>query len=213
MKNLIIIGAGSFGREVLHWAWDCDAHGRDWKVGGFIDDNLQAVADFDLDVPVINTVKDYQPQPADVFVCAVGIPKVKKHLVDTIAQRGGQFINVIHPSVIVAPQAELGVGIVLCPRVTVSCNTVIGDHVGVNVNSVISHDAKIEAYAVLSNFCDMTGKTTLKEGAFMGSHATLLPSVCVGQWAVVGAGAVAIKDVPANSTLYGAPGRKVPLQL
>ena len=53
MKRLIIIGAGGFGREVLEWALQSEAFGREWEPAGFIDDRedtLQASATVDLPV-------------------------------------------------------------------------------------------------------------------------------------------------------------------
>ena len=37
MKNLLIIGASGFGREVLTWVLDHPRNGVDWQVRGFLD--------------------------------------------------------------------------------------------------------------------------------------------------------------------------------
>lgn len=49
-------------------------------------------------------------------------------------------------------------------------------------------------------------KTLVKEGAVIGSNATILP-VTIGKNAVVGAGAVVTKDIPANATVTGNPAK------
>jgi UDP-2-acetamido-3-amino-2,3-dideoxy-glucuronate N-acetyltransferase len=49
--------------------------------------------------------------------------------------------------------------------------------------------------------------TLIKEGASIGSSATLLCGVTVGENAIVGAGSVVTKDVPANSVVAGNPAR------
>jgi acetyltransferase-like isoleucine patch superfamily enzyme len=49
--------------------------------------------------------------------------------------------------------------------------------------------------------------TLIKTGASIGSSATLLCGVTVGENAIVGAGSVVTKDVPANSVVAGNPAR------
>jgi acetyltransferase-like isoleucine patch superfamily enzyme len=50
-------------------------------------------------------------------------------------------------------------------------------------------------------------KTTVKRGASIGSNATLLCGITVGERAIVGAGAVVTKDVPPNTVVAGNPAR------
>ena len=49
----------------------------------------------------------------------------------------------------------------------------------------------------------------LRRGCSVGANATLLPGVEVGEGAVVGAGAVVVRDVPAGVTVVGNPAREV----
>lgn len=51
--------------------------------------------------------------------------------------------------------------------------------------------------------------TVLKKGASIGANATVLPGVTVGEWAMVGAGSVVTKDVPAFSVVVGNPAKVV----
>lgn len=52
-------------------------------------------------------------------------------------------------------------------------------------------------------------QTIVKNGASIGANATLLPGITVGENAMVGAGAVVIKDVPAGAIVVGNPARIV----
>jgi acetyltransferase-like isoleucine patch superfamily enzyme len=49
--------------------------------------------------------------------------------------------------------------------------------------------------------------TTVKRGASIGSNATLLCGIVVGERAIIGAGAVVTKDVPAGAVVAGNPAR------
>lgn len=52
-------------------------------------------------------------------------------------------------------------------------------------------------------------KTKVKKGASIGSNATILCGITIGENAVVGAGAVVTKDVAANTTVAGNPAKLI----
>jgi acetyltransferase-like isoleucine patch superfamily enzyme len=53
------------------------------------------------------------------------------------------------------------------------------------------------------------GKIHIKQNAWIGAGATILPGVTIGENAVVAAGAVVTKDVPANAVVAGIPARVI----
>ncbi|HLH54292.1 MAG TPA: acyltransferase [Verrucomicrobiae bacterium] len=52
--------------------------------------------------------------------------------------------------------------------------------------------------------------TVIKRGASLGSNCTILCGVTVGEGAIVGAGSVVTKDVPAGAVVAGNPARILP---
>ena len=52
-------------------------------------------------------------------------------------------------------------------------------------------------------------ETVVSDGAYIGSGATILCGVCIGERAQVGAGAVVTKDVPADATVVGNPAKAI----
>ena len=53
-------------------------------------------------------------------------------------------------------------------------------------------------------------KTLVKRGASIGSNATILCGITIGECALIGAGAVVTKDVPAGAVVVGNPARPLP---
>ncbi|MCA9041692.1 MAG: hypothetical protein KDA65_15170, partial [Planctomycetaceae bacterium] len=79
-KQLLIIGAGGLGREVLAWAIDAsNLSETGWNVAGFLDSNRKALDGYPLPAgyTVVGDPKTYQPTSNEVFVCAIGDPAVK----------------------------------------------------------------------------------------------------------------------------------------
>jgi acetyltransferase-like isoleucine patch superfamily enzyme len=52
-------------------------------------------------------------------------------------------------------------------------------------------------------------KTVVRRGASIGSGSTLLGGITVGEHALVGAGSVVTKDVPAHAVVAGNPARRL----
>ncbi len=81
--------------------------------------------------------------------------------------------------------------------------------------SVLEDDSWLGPNVVLTNAkypLSRGGKESLKgprikRGAKIGANATILPGVVVGENALVGAGAVGVKDVPAGTVAAGNPAR------
>jgi acetyltransferase-like isoleucine patch superfamily enzyme len=51
--------------------------------------------------------------------------------------------------------------------------------------------------------------TVIKKGASLGTNSTIMCGITVGENAVVGAGSVVLKDVPANTVVAGNPAREI----
>ncbi len=207
MKKLIIIGAGGFGREVLAWAKQCPEHGRDWIAHGFLDDNPAAVEGKNVSVPILGKVSDHAPAADEVFVCALGAPKLRRSVQESFVSRGARFVNIVHPSAIIGENVTLGNGVIVCPQVIITVNVAVGDGVAFNLQTIVGHDAVIGGYCQISPHCDILGYAQLGDEVFMGSHAVVLPSVKLGARSVLGAGAVASRDIPEGVTAVGMPAK------
>ena len=207
MKRLIIIGAGGFGREVFEWALQSLSYGRDWTIRGFLDDDSEVLRSSDVTRKVIARVDDYDPLPEDVFICAIGTPRIKQACCEKLLRKGAQFVNVIHRSVITGSDVALGKGIILCPRVTVTTGVRLDDFVALNIGASVGHDVHVGAWCQLNGHCDLMGNVRVGCGVLVGSHAAILPGIQVGDGATVGAGSVVIRNVPEATTVFGVPSK------
>jgi sugar O-acyltransferase (sialic acid O-acetyltransferase NeuD family) len=211
MNRLLIIGAGGFGREVLAWAEDIvrATPTPDWTIGGFLDGNPQALAKFDIAKPIVGNPADYQPQPTDRFICAIGDTATKLRVCYSLQERGAQFINLIHPTALVGPRCQLGVGVILCPFAALTVDVTLGNFVTLNLRASIGHDVVVGDGCLLNSFCDVTGAARLGEGVFMGSHAVVAPKTVVEDFARIGAGSVVVRRVKAGSSVIGVPAKRI----
>lgn len=209
MQRVLIIGAGGWGREVLHQMLHEDAgNGVHWRVGGFLDDRPHVLDGYAVEVPVVGDPLAYQPQAGDVFVCALGDPHQRHKYVQPILEKGGQFIAVC-PQSFLASRVHLGRGSLLGHWVHAGPDTWIGDFANVQALSVLGHDVHIGDYAHLGAQVFLGGGVHIGNFAIVHPRATILPGVCVGDNAVVGAGSVVLKDVPAGASVFGNPAKLI----
>lgn len=205
MKQLIIVGAGGFGREVLSWALQNPECGQKWVVKGFINDIADALDGYGYEVPILSSIDDYEPDPEDLLVCAIGEPAGKKKVCQKLLAKGGVFTNLIHPTAHQGLHVQMGQGIVICPWVGLSVDIVLGDFVTLNGRCIIGHDVVIDEWATIGPNSTVAGYAHIGIEATVGMNAAVLPHTKVGEKAVVGAGSVAGKRVKPGQTVFGIP--------
>ena len=205
MKNLLIIGARGWGREIYNMLPHCIGYETEFAVKGFLDDKSDALDGMPGYPPIISCVEDYQPQPDDVFVCALGDAHWKRHYVEMVLAKGGNFINIIHQTAEIQRNVKIGNGCIVCKQVGICCDTQIGDFVTFHAFSGIGHDVSIGNYCHLGTRAFMGGGSLLGESTTIETNSIILPNVKVGSNCMVGAGAVVIRKVKDGTTVFGNP--------
>ena len=89
----------------------------------------------------------------------------------------------------------------ICEGVTIEDNVFVG-HGVMFTNDTYPRSTNSDGS--LQNEADWkVERTIVKRGASIGTGATILPNTCIGENAIVGAGSVVTKDVPANAIIAG----------
>lgn len=208
MHDIIILGAGGFGREILSWVPECFPAG-DYRLKGYLDQDPGRLDGFDVPVPVLAAPGDYQVQPEDHFLVAVGDPAAKERVVEPILAQGGQFLTMVHPSAVVASNASIGVGVVLYPFVGVSSLAVLRDFTHLNFYASVGHDVEIGAYSTLSPYATVNGMCSIGRSVFMGTHTSVAVGATVGDRTKISSNSCVMKSVGADQFVFGVPGKAI----
>jgi acetyltransferase-like isoleucine patch superfamily enzyme len=116
----------------------------------------------------------------------------------------GAFVE-IQKGVKVGHRCKISSHSFLCEGVTLEDEVLIGHNVTF-IND--RYPRATNAAGQLQSEKDWTCVPTLvKKGASIGSSATLLCGITIGEYAIVGAGSVVTKDVPSHSVVAGNPAR------
>ncbi|HEX7456427.1 MAG TPA: acyltransferase [Candidatus Nanoarchaeia archaeon] len=131
----------------------------------------------------------------------------------------------------VRENAKVGKNCVLGKNVYIDHDVVIGDKVKIQNNSSIYYGVRIEDGVFIGPDVCFTNdknpravnpdgslksatdwqisKSIVKNGASIGANATILPGITIGEWALIGAGAVVTRDVPDFGIVVGNPAKLV----
>jgi sugar O-acyltransferase (sialic acid O-acetyltransferase NeuD family) len=229
MKQLLIIGAGGFGREVLMLAIDNPSFGLDWSIKGFLDSRSTILDSFvkdpaalpdamdyspekrlkyRRDYPIVGDPLLYEPQPGDVFLCAIGDPAERRKYAGPLIDKGAEFIRLVHPLASVSTFATIGAGSIISAYASLSPDCKVGRHVTISSYTAIAHDVTIADWVEIGAHGLVAGNVHIATGARIHPGSVLTAGSTIGENAVVAAGSVVFKRVPANTTVIGNPARK-----
>ncbi len=143
MKRLFIFGTGAHARKVYHCAT-----GSGYQVVAFVDENPAANAPMPgervLDADVL-------PEPAadDCMFVAIGRSDVRRRLMDRLAEQGWGLPALVHTAAWVAPDAQLGAGVLVAAGAVVETAAVIGRGAIVDIGVLVDHECDVGAFCHL----------------------------------------------------------------
>lgn len=209
MKDIIIVGAGGFGREAVDIINAINKVKLTWKIKGFIDDNLHALDNIRCKYSIIGTISEWVPSDDETFVIGVASPTTKEKIVGKLIEKGAKFTTLIHPAAQISEQAIIGNGCIIGGHSGIGDCAQIGDFVNV-AGSMIGQDSVIGDFSTTTGFANIVS-AKLGKGVMVGSHAVILNNIKVGDYAVVGVGSIVVKNIKAGSKVFGYPAKTIDL--
>ena len=214
MKNLIIFGAGGFGRET---AWAVERINKispTWNLLGFMDDDDTIQGTEINSYPVLGKLREVDKYPDVYFVCAVGASKVREKTIHNMKMNNPniKFGTVIDPSVERSDLVTVGEGTIICAHTIMTVNISIGNHVIINLDCTIGHDVVINDFSTLYPSVNVSGMSEIGHAVELGTGMQMIQGKKIGNYSIVGAGAVVVRDIPAACTAVGNPAKVIKME-
>lgn len=127
------------------------------------------------------------------------------------------FCHILHSSHI-GENCNIGQNCVIGPNVKIGNHVKIQNNVSVYSGVICEDDVFIGPSVVFTNILNPRSfierkneykQTRLKKGCSLGANSTIICGISIGEYALVGAGSVVTKDVPAHALVVGNPARIV----
>ena len=173
-----------------------------------MDDNQTLHGTVIDDYPVLGGLDWLKEQSLNVVI-AIGNPLARKIVMERLDGSQNEYPVLLHPNAIVSSRAHIGYGVVVCAGSVVNVGATLEDHSFVNPSCTIGHDGTIGSYCMLLPGVNAAGHVRLEECVSVGTGAAIIQGITIGARAVIGAGAVVVRDLPADCTAVGSPAKPI----
>lgn len=192
-QTVIVIGAGGFAQEIIDYLLAL----RTVTILGVVDDHFQGeVPDSIKGIPFLGNFKTAaQVYPQVSFVVAAGKPRFREETCERVLAAGRALFTLVHPSAIVASDAEVAPGCIVAPFSIVNAGAKLDTGAVLNVFCSVGHGAHVGAYTVLSPYAAINGCGVTGRACFLGTRATIYPRVRVGDRCEIDTHSYAKSDV------------------
>ncbi|MBR1870259.1 MAG: transferase [Kiritimatiellae bacterium] len=204
-RDIMIVGAGGWGREVAWTLERINAYGGPaptWNILGVADDDpAKGKGKGSMEgYPYLGTPEEASHDyPGAKVIIAIGDNAVREKIYRRL--RGHDFPAIIDPSAVVAPTVDLRHGVYVGALAVISVGCNIGKFVIVNTRAGVGHDCTVDDFAQLCPGATMSGHSFLGAHGYMATNSCLVPNVKVGAHAQIAAGTPVFADVREGETL------------
>jgi sugar O-acyltransferase (sialic acid O-acetyltransferase NeuD family) len=209
MNDLVIYGAGGFGRETVLLIDQLNAADKQWNLKGFYDDGIEKGKRVD-ELEILGGLKEVNAiEHTIAMVVAIADPVIRKRIAGNIHNHNIKFPVLIHPDANKGSRFNVfEQGCIITAGCILTTGIRLNEFTVVNLNTTIGHDVKTGPFSTIMPGCNISGNVQLGACTLIGTGAQILQNLSIGKNCKVGAGAVVTKDYGDNLVLIGIPARK-----
>jgi len=206
MKEIIVIGAGGHSRSVISTILACN----DWNIVGVYDNSYKEPGEKVLGFEIKGLIEDSYSLKIKNVVVAIGDNYKRGEIIQKYIDLGFNLPNIIHPTVQLSPEINLGKGNFISALSYIGPNVTIGSGNIINSACVVEHDCLIGDNNHLAPSSSFSGNVEIKNNVFIGVGATVINNIQITSDIIVGAGSVIIRDftIPGKK-IVGVPGKYI----
>lgn len=213
MRSLVIVGAGSLGRETLSYLRGSVGGPGQPSFGGFLDSAASA-ARVSLTAKGVTSRVFFADEavaalgPAG-FLLAIADPEAKERAYEELVDRGLEPCGLLHEQTLLGDRVRIGEACVICPGALLTADVEVGRGVLLNPGTRLGHDVTIGEFSSLLGSNTIGGEVRVGSRVTIGQGAIVHPRIEVGDDAMVGMGSAVFRDVPRGASVLGNPARRI----
>ncbi len=210
MQDIVIIGAGGFGREVKTIIDAVNKVKKIYNFIGYYDDGVEKGTIIN-NFPVLGKLQDLNATDKEISVLlGIGDPTTKGKIINLLSNEKINFPTLIHPSVQISnDDVSISNGCIICGGTIITCNIKIGSFVTLNLMCTVGHDTIIDDFSSFMPSVNISGEVHIQEKVYVGTGAKIINQLTIGKSTIVGAGAVVSKSLPDYCTAVGIPAKPI----
>lgn len=210
MKDLLVYGCGSLGKIIDQIVFDINQQAPEWNLVGFIDDDSNTHGSEVAGNPVLGGVEILQKYPEACLIIGFANPEQKCETADKLKNNGfDNFATLIHPKSWLSRRVKIGEGSLIYPGVYIDVDVELGKHVILNKTCTVGHDTQAGDFMTAAPGVNLGGHNNIGRGVDFGINSASIQNVNIGDWSVIGGGAMVIRDVPPGRVYVGVPAKDI----
>lgn len=196
MKELAIIGAGGFAREVKA------AIKNNRNIKFFVDDEHQ-----NPNLGILG-LSQFDPEKYRVIV-AIGDPTDRANMVKKLPLNTKYFTFIDPNANILGEDVEIGEGSIICAGCIVTTNIKLGKHTHLNLLSTIGHDTQIGDFFTTAPGAKISGNCSIGNRVYFGTNASVKQKITICDDVTIGLNSGVVKDIDQKGVYVGLPVKKI----
>lgn len=211
MRRIFVVGGDCFARECCTYVARMAAGDPDLCLGGILGHNGHGrTNDYrDYQGAFRGEMEEFAFAEGDCAVIGAAAPAIRALIYGDLKRKNVPLVNLIDPSCIVYPYAQMGEGNIFAPFCTVSTQTRIGNANVFNGFVPVGHDAVIGDFNFFGPHSQVLGGVRVGDGNQLGAGAVLLPLSRIGSRNRIAPLAAVYKGCGDDSYYLGNPARRV----
>ena len=202
MKNIVIIGAGDLGKEIVWLIEDINKRQPTYLILGFLDDDTNKAGTEFYGYKVLggteHLIELSSRMPLNAVV-AIQDGNVRKKIVEEHPEFT-MWETIIHPTAVIASTTSVGKGSVFFPQVTVSVDSKLGNFGLYYIHSIVCNDCVIGDYVSIMSGASVSERAEIGDGCFLAAGSTVRPHKKLGNNVEVGVKLTDSQDYANRST-------------
>jgi len=205
MKDLVIVGCGGFGREVVEFINLINDVEPTWNFLGFVDDNKEAKTVEGYNI--IGGLEDLYKMADKVYACiAIADIGSRKRLADECEKHGVKFATIVSPDLKVRGKlCTIGEGSIIATGCELAINSHVGKHCILNTGAGLGHDTVIGDFVDMMPFTAVMGDVHIGSYCYFGVRSTVINGMKIADHCTIGACGCVIKNLEESGTYVGVP--------
>lgn len=175
MKNIVVIGAGDLGKEIVWLIEDINKRQPTYLILGFLDDDKEKANTEFYGYKVLggtDQLKELSRKMPLSAVVAIQDGGIRKKIVEEHPEFTA-WETIIHPTAVIASTTSVGKGSIFFPQVTVSVDSKLGCFGLYYIHSIICNDC------VIGDYVSIMSGSSISEHAEIGDECFLAAGACV----------------------------------
>ncbi len=205
LHGVVIIGNSGAGRECYWLLRDVMKADSAVRFKGFLAFEGFAGDLEELSTHALGTDDAYSIELNDVFVIAIGDPKLRLKAYGKWKARGAKFFSLIHPTAAITPNTVMGEANIFTRDCYISCNVSIGSANFFNGQVAVGHDCVIGDANFFGPYSLLLSNNRVGSCNAFGARSVILPGAKIGNDNMLAAGAYVYKGCRDNRIMAGNP--------